>query len=507
MDLAVVFISSPYVIVYPWTGSFGVKYSDPATLPGGPSYGVAFSHAGDAIAVAHSLTPAITVYPWSAGFGAKYSNPATLPGGAGLGVDFRPGDDAIAVVSNNTPYIDVYAWSAGFGTKYSDPATLPPDVSRGVSWSPSGDAIAVAHDSSPYISVYPWNAGFGAKYSDPATLLSGNGTGVKFSPSGTSIGISNIGDPSVSIYPWSAGFGTRYTDAAVPPDPNGSAIDFRVGDTSTTIGSLGVFFYPGIAAYPWSPGFGTRYDDPIGIPSDPEAGSSVFAVAWNNPVGDSLAIGHSGSPFISVYPWSDGSGFGTKVSDPSVLPSFDVHGIAWTGGEVVEFFPWLYYARQEHDPMSHFLRQSTKDQRRSLGPFVSSTDFKTLQTALTITSADVKISLDGDTAVSKHSLLSTDIVATHVINGVYGLTFDEIDTAEVGEIDISIIVTGALVVWDKFFVVEEVVYDALFIPGALGFANAARADADLTEVLRRLPEELIGGRMQTYRYKNKGQRT
>jgi len=33
-----------------------------------------------------------------------------------------------------------------------------------------------------------------------------------------------------------------------------------------------------------------------------------------------IAVGHGTSPFVSVYTWS-GSGFGTKYSDPSTLPT------------------------------------------------------------------------------------------------------------------------------------------------------------------------------------------
>jgi hypothetical protein len=156
--------SSPYIYVYPWSGSgFGTKYANPSTLPNGgtsPSGGgVAFSPSGDALAAAHDSTPYITVYPWSpSGFGTKYSNPATLPTGIGTGVAFSPAGNAIAVAHGTSPFISAYPWStSGFGTKYSNPATLPTGNSNSVAFSPSGNAIAVGHDTSPYITVYPWS--------------------------------------------------------------------------------------------------------------------------------------------------------------------------------------------------------------------------------------------------------------------------------------------------------------------------------------------------------------
>jgi hypothetical protein len=82
--------TTPFITAYPWSGSgFGTKFADPATLPTGGGYGVAFSPAGDAIAVAYFTTPFITAYPWSgSGFGTKFTNPATLPAGEGRGVAF-----------------------------------------------------------------------------------------------------------------------------------------------------------------------------------------------------------------------------------------------------------------------------------------------------------------------------------------------------------------------------------------------------------------------------------
>jgi hypothetical protein len=97
---------------------------------------VAFSLAGTEIAVSHSTTPFITAYPWSvAGFGTKYADPATLPTGSGWGVAFTGAD--IAVSHNTSPFITAYPWSsAGFGVKYTNPASLPAGTGNGVAFSP-----------------------------------------------------------------------------------------------------------------------------------------------------------------------------------------------------------------------------------------------------------------------------------------------------------------------------------------------------------------------------------
>jgi len=84
--------SSPYVTAYPWSASgFGTKFADPAILPGisGGAYDVAFSSAGDAVALATTGSPPfINAYPWSAsGFGTKFADPATASS-SGFGIAF-----------------------------------------------------------------------------------------------------------------------------------------------------------------------------------------------------------------------------------------------------------------------------------------------------------------------------------------------------------------------------------------------------------------------------------
>lgn len=118
--------------------------------------------------------------------------------------------------------------------------------------------------------------------------------------------------------------------------------------------------------------------------------------------------------------------------------------------------------------MAGFLRQATASQVRAIGPFVDDTDFKTLKTGLTIANTDIKLVVNGGASANKNSG-----GGTHRVNGVYGLTFDATDTATVGEIEVSVLVSGALVVFDKFVVIEEAVYDALFAASAAGALDAA----------------------------------
>lgn len=104
-----------------------------------------------------------------------------------------------------------------------------------------------------------------------------------------------------------------------------------------------------------------------------------------------------------------------------------------------------------------FLKQSTASQSRTLGPFLDDTDFKTAETGLTIANTDIKLMVNGAASANKNSG-----GGTHRVNGFYGVTFDATDTATVGELAVSVVVSGALPVFKTFFVVEEAVYDAIY---------------------------------------------
>lgn len=124
--------------------------------------------------------------------------------------------------------------------------------------------------------------------------------------------------------------------------------------------------------------------------------------------------------------------------------------------------------------MPGFLKQSTASQSRAIGPFIGDTDFKTPVTGLTIANTDIKLVVNGGASANKNSG-----GGTHRVNGVYGVTFDATDTATVGEMEVSVVVAGALPVFDKFFVVEEAVYDALFGASAPGYLQPTTAGRTL----------------------------
>ena len=120
--------------------------------------------------------------------------------------------------------------------------------------------------------------------------------------------------------------------------------------------------------------------------------------------------------------------------------------------------------------MHGFIKQSTASQSKMVGPFVDDTDFKTLETGLSINNTDVWLFKNGATGVNKNSG-----GGTHRNDGMYSLTFDATDSDTVGELTGSISVAGALVVVFKFTVLEEAVYDAMFAAAAPGYLQPTTA--------------------------------
>jgi hypothetical protein len=220
---------TPTVEAWRWDSNtgFGTKYSNPATATFSATRAVAFHPLDTAVAVSNSNSPFINAYAWTSasGFGTKFANPATLPAngpqtGTPKNIAFSPAGDAVAMAHSTTPFVTVYAWSAsGFGTKFANPATLPVSTGFGVAFSPLGDAIAVTNGGSPAVTAYPWSgAGFGTKYSNPATLPTGSYSPC-FSPNGDTLAVGDVGSPFIRAYPFNSatGFGTIYPNPSTLP--------------------------------------------------------------------------------------------------------------------------------------------------------------------------------------------------------------------------------------------------------------------------------------------------
>lgn len=110
-----------------------------------------------------------------------------------------------------------------------------------------------------------------------------------------------------------------------------------------------------------------------------------------------------------------------------------------------------------------YLKQSTASQSVLIGPFVDSTDGTTAETGLTIANTDIRLSKNGGNLAAKNSG-----GATHDEAGWYTITLDATDTNTVGRLQLHCKMSGALMVFAEFQVLEETVYDALFASSAAG---------------------------------------
>lgn len=119
-----------------------------------------------------------------------------------------------------------------------------------------------------------------------------------------------------------------------------------------------------------------------------------------------------------------------------------------------------------------FLKADTAKILR-MGPFVDSGDGVTPETALTIAQADIQISKDGG-AFAQTS--ATSPTTTHDADGWYQIPLTATDTNTEGPLVVQLTMTGALIVWKEFMVVEANVYDSLF--------SAAGTDYLHVDVLR-----------------------
>jgi hypothetical protein len=106
--------------------------------------------------------------------------------------------------------------------------------------------------------------------------------------------------------------------------------------------------------------------------------------------------------------------------------------------------------------MQH-LRKNTGSQSVLIGPFVDDTDGTTAETGLTIANTDIRLSKNGGDMAAKNAG-----GATHDELGFYTITLDATDTNTVGRLQLVCKVSGALVVYHEFTVLEEHVYDLNF---------------------------------------------
>ena len=139
----------------------------------------------------------------------------------------------------------------------------------------------------------------------------------------TDIALAHATSPRVSAYPWSSGggFGAKFANPGTLPAGTGRGVSYSEADDFVAVGHDGS---PFISIYPWSgAGFGAKFANPGTLPAG--NGDDVdFTTA-----DDAVVLAHATTPFVSAYPWS-GAGFGAKFANPGTLPAGTGRGSTFT---------------------------------------------------------------------------------------------------------------------------------------------------------------------------------
>jgi len=118
-----------------------------------------------------------------------------------------------------------------------------------------------------------------------------------------------------------------------------------------------------------------------------------------------------------------------------------------------------------------FIRQNDTG-KIGIGPAISISDGYTVRTSLLLSTADsARVRLGDDSTVD---ISGYTWAATTSMDGMYDLTLQTGITDTVGPFDIMIEdVSLILPIYQRFYVVEETVYDALYAASSLGFSATA----------------------------------
>jgi hypothetical protein len=202
-----------------------------------------------------------------------------------------------------SPFVAAYPWNNGFGTRFSNPAILPNQNARSLAFSKTNAALAVADNANTRIKAYAWSAsGFGTSYANLPVQTAGGFDSMCFY--NDRIAVAHSTSPYASMFPWSdsTGFGTRYAA------PTG-----YTGDNSCSFSPSGELFlagdlYPFISAFSFSAsGWGTRYSNPSVLPV-----TEVPSINANVSGNSICYAGPSTNNRLVAFSWSSATGWGTR---------------------------------------------------------------------------------------------------------------------------------------------------------------------------------------------------
>jgi len=304
-------------------GEFEGTVNSPSTIPADAGLAITFSSDSNRLVVGTddvNNSTVLYVYEFDNTSGAGSIGDSVVPttGATGSqvnGVDFTSDNNVLGVVIDASPYVIGYnvdtsaSISSFFTSLLSDPASLPPGACNTIDFHPDNDYVALSCGTSPYLVIYAFDndatPAFGAKSANPSSLPSGVATGVRFSADGDYVAISTTSSPYLEVWNFNdttGAIGDKVSDPVSLPTGAGAGVDF-LNDVTTGTSAVAVSHStsPYITIYPFNLDagtFGTKLSDPSTLPS----GNST-SVRFH-PNDDYVLIGSSSSPYINVYNYS-----------------------------------------------------------------------------------------------------------------------------------------------------------------------------------------------------------
>jgi hypothetical protein len=200
---------------------------------------------------------------------------------------------------------------------------------------------AIAMTTASGVEVYRFAGGqIGTKYDSPVGF-SDSCRAVAWLDNGTSadtdIAVAQFNYPFVSVWKWNyaTGFGTKYADPATPPtstaedvaffgSPGGLSVDIAVSQTGP----------PYVSAYPWTTGvgFGTKHTNPAVLPGT--GFSTSYGVSWpsaNEPTNVVIGVTSTASPYLYFYIWYVTGGFSTNLPFTQTYTGGSANAVRFNG--------------------------------------------------------------------------------------------------------------------------------------------------------------------------------
>jgi len=207
--------------------------------------------------------------------------------------------------------------------------------------------VMMSQAGSPFAVAYPWapGGGFGVKYSNPSpaifTSSDPTGTRIAAAPNGRTVFVSGYNQngnndytPLLTAIRWSAsGFGTKYTSPSITGNSRADCV--AVSPDGDLVVVTGNFSGPTsdatlVAAYPWndSTGFGTKL-------TDPSLSFALPTFCRFNSGGDVIGFSQNSSSntnYANFFPIST-SGFGTVFSNPATAIGTSIASFRFTSSD------------------------------------------------------------------------------------------------------------------------------------------------------------------------------